>query len=536
MKIVSVVAFCIALAAPGLAQPPASMTKSQIYAELHQLAGAKAASERARYDELSAFLGGDRPGQSTPRAGGAAPLGGVVAPPNCTATATVVSNTTPTPIPDGPGGVASNTVTVAGAAPYLWQASLVVDITHTFAGDLDITLTSPGATVVTLTTDNGGGNDNVFSTVTWTDAALTPTTDAVYANLTPVGMVVPEEAMGAFQGEDPNGLWTLTVTDDAGVDIGTINGWTLSITSIPVPTTVATLTFTNSTPTAIPDGPGGVVVPTLAVSGVPTFLCSVDLDLDLTHTFAGDLDITLSAGGTPTTLTTDNGGGNDNVFAGTLFDDDGGTPASDFVYANLVTATPLVPEGALNHFAGVDPNAIWSLSVTDDAGVDIGTINSWSLDVTTCECAIPEADLALAKSVAPTSAAPGDNVVFTLIVTNNGPGSATNTVVVDSLPAAFTYVSNDCAAGFAAPTLTWNVGTLANGASATCNVTVTVNGPGSNNASATADQTDTVPANNSAAAAVSVNVLAIPTAGSFGLLVLALGLGLAAVHFLRRRG
>ena len=48
---------------------------------------------------------------------------------------------------------------------------MTTNITHTFAADLDITLTSPAGTVVTLTTDNGAGNDNVFNGTMWYDKA-----------------------------------------------------------------------------------------------------------------------------------------------------------------------------------------------------------------------------------------------------------------------------------------------------------------------------------------------------------------------------
>lgn len=151
---------------------------------------------------------------------------------------------------------------------------------------------------------------------------------------------------------------------------------------------------------------------------------------------------------------------------------------------------------------------------------------------------VVEAELALEKTVAPASVPPGGNAVFTLTVTNNGPGSAANTVVTDTLPAGLTYVSNDCGAGFAAPTLTWNVGTLANAASATCNVTVTVDQAGSftNGALATSDGTDATPANNSAAATITalVNIVEVPTLSAAGIAVMLLGLGLAAFWILRR--
>lgn len=151
-----------------------------------------------------------------------------------------------------------------------------------------------------------------------------------------------------------------------------------------------------------------------------------------------------------------------------------------------------------------------------------------------------EADLSLTKTVDPPSVQPGDPAIFTLTVGNNGPGTANNVVVTDTLPACLTYVSNDCGATFAAPTLTWNVGTLTNGASATCNVTTTVNAAGTciNNATADSDETDPNPANNTAVGinvTGLVNVLEIPTLSTVGFIAMLLGLGVAAIWMLRRR-
>ncbi len=61
---------------------------------------------------------------------------------------------------------------------------------------------------------------------------------------------------------------------------------------------------------------------------------------------------------------------------------------------------------------------------------------------------------------------------YEFTVTNNGPGADTGIVVSDTLPAQVTYVSDDCGGGAAGQNWTWNVGGLADGASATCTLTV----------------------------------------------------------------
>lgn len=149
-----------------------------------------------------------------------------------------------------------------------------------------------------------------------------------------------------------------------------------------------------------------------------------------------------------------------------------------------------------------------------------------------------EADLGLTKSAAPPAVAPLGTVTYTLTVTNAGPGAAANTVVTDTLPAGFYWTSDDCAAGPpAGNALTWNVGTLANGASATCHVFGRAFGePGAmvNTATATSDVTDPTPATAAATVQVDGSLTAIPSLSATGLAALAALLAGAALLVLRR--
>jgi len=315
------------------------------------------------------------------------------------------TNNTPVAIADV--GVISSTLVVAGAPTYLMDLNMITAITHTFNADLDVTITSPAGTVVTLTSDNGGLNDNVFNGTTWDDdanpAGQVPYTtnnglagDHAYVNLVAATPLVPEEAFGAFIGENPNGTWTLRVSDDLGGDGGSLNSWSLVISGLAAAPTVANTSVTNSTPVAIVDL--GVVSSTLNVAGAGTQLLDVNLTTFFTHTFNADLDITItSPAGTVVTLSSDNGAGNDNVFNGTIWDDKanpgGQVPyaanngmVGDHTYANLTTATPLAPEEALAAFIGENPNGTWTLRVSDDLGGDAGTINSWTLNLQTSIC------------------------------------------------------------------------------------------------------------------------------------------------------
>ncbi|MET4578580.1 IPTL-CTERM sorting domain-containing protein [Ottowia thiooxydans] len=353
------------------------------------------------YRNLSALMGGDKPvvPEFVPRAARTnflklAPS----SPPLCTPTAATYSQTTPVAIPTGPG-VVTSTIVVSGANPWIWDVDLTTFIQHTFAADLDITITSPAGTVVTLTTDNGAGNDNVFNGTVWDDSAPETATDYVYANNVVAPSLVPEEALSAFVGENPNGTWTITISDDLAGDGGSLDSWSLAISALPTAPQVQTVTYAQNTPTAIADV--ATSSSTLLVAGAGASILDVKVTTYIQHTFSADLDITLvSPGGTAVTLTTDNAAGNDNVFNGTVWYDKanpaGQVPyttndglASDHAYVNNTLASPLVPEGALGALMGQDPNGTWQLNITDDLAGDTGLLTSWSLEVTTATCPSP---------------------------------------------------------------------------------------------------------------------------------------------------
>ncbi len=108
------------------------------------------------------------------------------------------------------------------------------------------------------------------------------------------------------------------------------------------------------------------------------------------------------------------------------------------------------------------------------------------------------ADLQVAKTVNNTTPWLNENVVFTVTVTNNGPDSATNAEMRDLLPAGLTYVSDDAGGSYNNGTGVWAIGTLANGASATIQITAkaTALGTITNTATVSAEEYDRNPGNN----------------------------------------
>ncbi|MBC8071770.1 MAG: proprotein convertase P-domain-containing protein [Deltaproteobacteria bacterium] len=287
------------------------------------------------------------------------------------------------------GAIVDNTtlvlpIDVADVTGVVWDVTLQVALTHTFSGDVDIALRSPAGTLINVSTDNGGVNDNVYDGTVFNDNAPTAITDTVFANLVAVATATPENAFGTFRGQDPNGTWQLEVGDDAVGDVGTVVSWSLTLTPAdPAPTYDAPQSFAIS-PALVFDEITPAVS-TVSVDG-PASICDLTVTTNVTHTFSSDIVMTLtSPSGTVTSLARGVGGSLDNVFAGTVWDD-GAVSASDFVYANLVTATPLSPEGTLSTFLGEDPTGDWTLTVADAFATDNGTLNSWSLDITSCDC------------------------------------------------------------------------------------------------------------------------------------------------------
>jgi uncharacterized repeat protein (TIGR01451 family) len=109
-------------------------------------------------------------------------------------------------------------------------------------------------------------------------------------------------------------------------------------------------------------------------------------------------------------------------------------------------------------------------------------------------------DLSVVKDVDNPTPNVGENVTFTITVTNAGPDTATNVTLGDTLPAGLTYVSDDAQGAFHSGTGTWTVGTLPVGGSASLHITaqVVAGGEQTNTAQVTAaDQydPDSTPAN-----------------------------------------
>lgn len=124
---------------------------------------------------------------------------------------------------------------------------------------------------------------------------------------------------------------------------------------------------------------------------------------------------------------------------------------------------------------------------------------------------IAEVDLAVTKTDSPDPVVAGEQLVYTIVVTNDGPSDASGVSLVDTLPDGVTYVSATTSQGtvtHAAGTVTATLGELASGQSETIVVTVEVaasaRGTLANTATASATETETNAGNNTASVSTAI--------------------------------
>lgn len=154
------------------------------------------------------------------------------------------------PAPGGYGAVASNVQMVTGVVGSITDVNVGAIVQHTWAGDVKITIGHLG-TVVTLVDlighslpdsggcstpnlniildDEGGGGPIETQCNGVAPAALSP------PNYTPEnapGMPFSPGGLSAFDGLDPNGEWTISVSDGFELDSGTLLSWSLQISHL----------------------------------------------------------------------------------------------------------------------------------------------------------------------------------------------------------------------------------------------------------------------------------------------------------------
>lgn len=110
--------------------------------------------------------------------------------------------------------------------------STTVGLDHTFVGDLVLTLRSPLGTTVTLANRPGAGvggsSGNNFCQTVFDDDSSGPSVQSIPPSGAPyTGSFAPANPLAAFDGEDPNGTWTLTARDGNAGDTGNVRAFSL---------------------------------------------------------------------------------------------------------------------------------------------------------------------------------------------------------------------------------------------------------------------------------------------------------------------
>jgi hypothetical protein len=159
------------------------------------------------------------------------------------------SNTTATAIPDGDLNGVSSELFFCGLPTSLDGCleieSVTIDsLVHGWMSDIDLYLISPAGDTVELSTDNGGTGDNMFNVV-FSDTAtndITLQTDGIADSI-----YHTEEVDGfasLYDGQDPNGSWSVVAVDDLGGFSGSLLGWSMTfVDNSPMPV----LTYSDTT-------------------------------------------------------------------------------------------------------------------------------------------------------------------------------------------------------------------------------------------------------------------------------------------------
>ncbi len=269
------------------------------------------------------------------RTGGATSLTGIVSdfepPARPAPTASVRGSATPAlAIPDNQAAGVISRITLPDSGP-IRSVSVTVDITHTYVGDLEVSLLSPAGQRVVLHARAGSSSQDLHST--WTTESL-------------AGLAV-------LTGSPSGGVWTLAVADRATRDTGRLDSWALEVA---VGESRAVAEAESVPALAIPDNKPSGNRSELAISESGT-ISQLRLDVDITHTYVGDLEVKLVApDGTRVKVHARTGGSGD----------------------NLIT-TYTSENGVLAPFVGKPVQGTWALLVADRADQDVGKLNHWKL-------------------------------------------------------------------------------------------------------------------------------------------------------------
>ncbi len=140
---------------------------------------------------------------------------------------TLPSTDTPRPISDFNTTTSTLVVNSFSANQVISDLNVNVNITHTFDGDLVLTLIAPNGRRILLSSRNGSFGDNYTNTSFDDEAGLSIADPTAQAPFT--GSYRPEAPLDVLDGLLINGTWQLEVSDQAGGDVGSLVNWSLDV-------------------------------------------------------------------------------------------------------------------------------------------------------------------------------------------------------------------------------------------------------------------------------------------------------------------
>ncbi len=170
--------------------------------------------------------------------------------------ATLASTDTPIAIPDNSAAGAISTIAATDTS-IVQHVDVTVNVTHTFDGNLTLSLITPAGTTIPLALRRGASGDNYTDTVFDDEASTT-----IASGTAPfTGSFRPENPLSLADGLSGAGNWRFRVLDVAGQNIGTMDDWSLGLSYAPI--ACVPVGF----PPPVPDGSFGVAMTASRASG-----------------------------------------------------------------------------------------------------------------------------------------------------------------------------------------------------------------------------------------------------------------------------
>lgn len=349
-----------------------------------------------------------------------------------------------------------SSIPVSGLTGIVGKVTVTLsNLSHTYPKDVSAVVVGPGGQKVLLMSGAGAANAVNASLVFDQSAAQQVPSEAAQlmsgawrpANYSGT-VVLPSvaapysESLEVFNSISPNGQWRLYVNDNNDGDEGLIaGGWSLSFTMLKPVNQVADLAVSAAAnPTALLAGSDATVTYTILNAGPnPTTFAAFNAIMP-----AGAVLISASSSQ-----------GEQPILAGSQVTANLGAMAS----GASATVTLIVRPG-------VAGSLVCTGTAVSAAETDLNMINNTAS--ATIQAAWPVTDLACSLETAQKPVVLSSNVVFSVVVTNQGLNTALGVVVTNTLPAGAAFVDSNPSSGVTTngQQVVWQVGNLGVGGSA----------------------------------------------------------------------